>query len=581
MSDPNATDPAFRVGFAPGRCHASSVYRRVVRLPTGPSLAGVAVAICVWSVGAEAVRFSATDLRRWLPDLAVGLVWAACGLFVAAYTPAWRSGVLMAGVAVTWFLGNFAAVDVPVLAWVAVHGTYLHRAVLTHALLTFPTGRLSSRLTTVVVVAAYAVSLTPPLARSAAAACVISGVVVVAAGVRLKTSFGGARRPRITGLVASAVMFAAVCGSALVHVTRPELDEAALHVYELALTVIAGLLTSAAIRLRHDAVGVADVMVDLSERPPSEMSAALAQALGDPTARLGYWSPAQDFFIDADGRPFPTVPDSGRTLSVVRAPEGPLLAIDHDAGTSPLFDLTAPLEDAASLISANARLQADLRDRIRQVSAARRRLVQSEAHERRDLEQQLQDTAARRLTVLRSILERARAGATVDVARQLDDAVVQLEHASAELTRLSRGLYPSALGRAGLRAALDDLAQQLPIAVEVRADIGDGMPPDLEELVYFVCAEALANVVKHSSATAAVVVCTLDRGGLYITVSDDGVGGAAVSVGLGLTSMGDRVAAYGGSMAVDSPAGAGTRVAVEVPLERPARLAGQSRPAVS
>jgi len=99
------------------------------------------------------------------------------------------------------------------------------------------------------------------------------------------------------------------------------------------------------------------------------------------------------------------------------------------------------LEDAASLISATARLQADLRDRIRQMSAAPLRLVQSEAHERRDLEQQLQDTAAQRLNVLRSILQRARVVATVEVARALDDAVVQLEHACAELTRLSRGLH--------------------------------------------------------------------------------------------------------------------------------------------
>jgi hypothetical protein len=243
----------------------------------------------------------------------------------------------MAGVAVSWCLGNIAALDMALLAWVAVHGTYLHRAVMTHALLTFPTRRLSSRPTTVVVVAANAVSLTPPLARSAAAECVLSRLVVIAAGVRMRTSFGGARQPRIAALVASAVMFAAVCGSALVHMARPELDEAALHVYEPPLTIIAGTLTFAAIRLRHTAAGVADVIIDLSDRPPSEMSAALAQALGDPTARLGYWSPAHDSFVDADGRSFPTVPDSGRTLSVVRAPEGPLLAIDHDAGTTPVL----------------------------------------------------------------------------------------------------------------------------------------------------------------------------------------------------------------------------------------------------
>ncbi len=91
------------------------------------------------------------------------------------------------------------------------------------------------------------------------------------------------------------------------------------------------------------------------------------------------------------------------------------------------------------------------------------------------------------------------------------------------------------------------------------------LPPDIEASAYFVVAEALTNVVKHSRAGTAKVVAVLDNGMLRLEVHDDGIG-AANAEGPGLTGIGDRVAALGGSLRIDSPPGMGTVLIAEVPL---------------
>ena len=125
-------------------------------------------------------------------------------------------------------------------------------------------------------------------------------------------------------------------------------------------------------------------------------------------------------------------------------------------------------------------------------------------------------------------------------------------------------MLPSVLTRGGLLAGVDALVAR--IALPVDADVTSArLPPEIEASAYFVVAEALTNVVKHSQATRAEVTATVDGGRLRIDVRDDGIGGADPD-GHGLLGIGDRVAALGGRLRIDSPRGAGTVLAAELPL---------------
>jgi signal transduction histidine kinase len=91
------------------------------------------------------------------------------------------------------------------------------------------------------------------------------------------------------------------------------------------------------------------------------------------------------------------------------------------------------------------------------------------------------------------------------------------------------------------------------------------MPPEIEASAYFIVAEALTNVVKHSQATRAEVTVAVEHDTLIVAVRDDGTGGADPS-GHGLVGISDRAAALGGRLRIDSSPGAGTELAAELPL---------------
>ncbi len=137
---------------------------------------------------------------------------------------------------------------------------------------------------------------------------------------------------------------------------------------------------------------------------------------------------------------------------------------------------------------------------------------------------------------------------------------------SSSSARLARGIHPAILTEAGLGAAIDSLAERCPIPVDVMARPDRRLASAVEATAYFVVSEALTNVAKYSSATRATVSAASDASSLRIVVADDGVGGADSNRGSGLRGLEDRVAAIGGSLAVESPVGGGTRVVAEIPL---------------
>ena len=103
---------------------------------------------------------------------------------------------------------------------------------------------------------------------------------------------------------------------------------------------------------------------------------------------------------------------------------------------------------------------------------------------------------------------------------------------------------------------------QIPVTV---AAAGERAPAHVETAAYFVVSEALANVAKYAHATRATVDLARDNGDLRVVVADDGVGGATLGTGSGLTGLADRVGALGGRLSLDSPTGGGTRLTAVIP----------------
>ena len=225
-------------------------------------------------------------------------------------------------------------------------------------------------------------------------------------------------------------------------------------------------------------------------------------------------------------------------------------------------DRLAPFAELAGVAIANAGNKAKL-------TASRARVVATADETRRRLQRDVHDSTQQRLVHTVMTLQLARNALTAghDVADLIDEALRNAERANSELRDVVRGILPAALTRGGLRAGLDSLAGDLALPVDVRVD-APRLPVHIETTAYFIVAEALTNVTKHARATGATVGVDLRAEALVIDVRDDGVGGADPARGTGLVGLLDRVEAADGALTVSSPAGRGTTVHAELPVQR-------------
>jgi len=218
----------------------------------------------------------------------------------------------------------------------------------------------------------------------------------------------------------------------------------------------------------------------------------------------------------------------------------------------------------------------ELREQVVEANAAREvaqaqkaAAVSAEATALRRLERDIHDGPQQRLVRLAMDLGRAEQqfASDPDAARAtLAEALTQTRETLDELRALSRGIAPPILVDRGLQAALTALAGRCTVPVDLDAPPIERLDPAVESTAYFVVAEALTNVAKHSRASEVQVSVQRIATGLLVTVSDDGVGGASLAKGHGLAGLDDRVRAAGGVLAVDSPAGEGTRLTAALPL---------------
>lgn len=211
---------------------------------------------------------------------------------------------------------------------------------------------------------------------------------------------------------------------------------------------------------------------------------------------------------------------------------------------------------------------ADLSLRIAELTSTRAAALDAHATELRRIERSLHDGTQNRLVTVTVLLGAARRMVARDPAgadELLERAQSSAEQALAELRSVARGILPPVLSDRGLEGALTGLAASCPVPCRIDVEATGRRAASVEATAYFVVAEALTNVAKHSRAARARVTVRDGGGRLRLLISDDGRGGADENGGSGLVGIRRRIAALDGTLTVASPPGGPTTIEVELP----------------
>jgi signal transduction histidine kinase len=576
-----------------------------VTLRVRVAVIAVAVALVVADVVASATS------RHWehtaatlTMALATGVIYVVTGLIAARRRPESRIGLLLCITGLLLLGTRLDQSNVPLLYTVGLLCFWLPGSVLTHILATFPTGRIRAWTEGVLVGAAYFAGfvIVPSIflfldprglycPTCPANLMLVDADPVVADRITLYDTWfvvgiaaalvgllayrwwrAGAAGRRILGPalwvgVAMSVEFIAVSFHSEWLSPRSSffwVDQVLTAAYPLAFLL--GLLRT---RISRSAVG--DLVVELGQGSilTGGIRDALAKRLGDPTLEIAYRVEELEGWVDGAGRAF-DMPQagSGRTATVLELRGEPIAALVHDEVVLEDPHLVEAVVSAARLALTNERLQARVRAQLELVRGSRARVVAAADEERRRLERDLHDGAQQRLVSLSLLLaiaeEEVASGDGAEGMRILGQARAEAQSALVELRDLARGIHPAILTNAGLGPAVRSLVNRSRIPVRLDAVTDRRFPPGVEATAYFAIAEALTNAAKHAHGSRATVSLEARNGHLVVDVTDDGVGGADSS-GSGLRGLGDRIAAAGGVMEVESPPQGGTHLHLELP----------------
>ena len=494
-------------------------------------------AVTVLGVGAEV----AAGASFWwaLLDLLVG-VGATAGVLLFPVTT--RSRALALVFAVLWFAGTLDGATSDVLGAIGSLCVLGYRAPLMQLLL--ETGkRRSDRAATVAVVAAW-LTVFLPFGVASPLTAALAAVVAAMLFRRAPHASTGAREALLVAGSGTAAL-ALVWGLAAAGVTNgPVLlvvgDAVVLGAVAIALAAAGGIWAREAERALVIELGP-------SRRPGLPLTARLARALADPELEVRYCVPDVGW-LNEQGREVPAPVDARRTTRVT-APGGGEVALLHGRHAPEDARLARAAAAAAAISLEAARLDAEVRLHALHVRESRRRLLDAVDDERRSLEQRLSERVLARLRRVDRLLAR----------RPFEAQRSELWAAQSELLALGRGLYPPAVARADLGAALRELAArfELPVRVEIDGD-AERLPESDRAAVWFMCSESLTNVARHARATSVDIRLRVGGGRLELEIADDGRGGATLQ--RGLRGLADRIEALGGTFALSSPRGGPTVV---------------------
>ncbi|SFJ11378.1 sensor histidine kinase [Amycolatopsis sacchari] len=206
--------------------------------------------------------------------------------------------------------------------------------------------------------------------------------------------------------------------------------------------------------------------------------------------------------------------------------------------------------------------------RVDELTARQADTTVAQAAEIRRIERDLHDGAQARLVALGLSLATAEKLMETDPEQAkalLRDARAGAATSLSELRELVRGISPPVLTERGLADAVRALALDSPLETDVTADVPPRLDPPIEAALYFGVAELMTNAVKHAKADRARISLSGDDNGIVVEVEDNGRGGAGVDAGGGLAGLRRRLAVFGGTLEITSPAGGPTLVRMMVP----------------
>ncbi len=325
--------------------------------------------------------------------------------------------------------------------------------------------------------------------------------------------------------------------------------------------VLLGVLLTSAVRTR---VIQDELLSQLARaRDPVQVESLIASALSDPSLRLAVRNGAG--WTDLEGRPLPANGGGDRgwvemTISGVGAG-----ALTFDPALSTRGERMQAIAAFGAVALERARSDAEL-------MAVRQRLVAVAEAERRRIERSLHDGAQQHLVgmMVRMATAREVMAARPQMAQDiLGELALDLQRALDELRDLARGLYPAVLVDHGVAEALRSAARHAPVPVEVEAGPVGRFDPQREAAVYFCCAEALQNALKHAGDDPGIRMRLWrdedDAVGFEVSDRGRGFAGDRLATGSGLVGMRDRVEGVGGTLGIESAPGRGTVVRGRVP----------------
>jgi signal transduction histidine kinase len=275
--------------------------------------------------------------------------------------------------------------------------------------------------------------------------------------------------------------------------------------------------------------------------------------------------------------------EAARRLGVRTAMFVPLVAAGRSIGVIALHDhrgrdgrFSDPDLRVAEIFAARAAVAVELSERVARDTV--RRVVEAQEVERARLARELHDETGQALTSILLGLKAIRGAPSPEAAEEAETAVRDLVvQALQDVRSLAVELRPAALDDFGLVAALERLVDTFSVRAELpatlQADVGDRLAPELEIVLYRLVQESLTNVAKHAGASHVAIAVRRTPSAVVAEIADDGTGFDPEHVrddALGLAGMRERVALVGGTLAVETQRGRGTRLVARIPLTDPA-----------
>jgi signal transduction histidine kinase len=529
-------------------------------------------------------------------------LWFLAGVFAWWRRPSNGLGALLVlgGIALT--LGEANSSTIVAVAAVGVVFATAILAVVVHLLHAFPSGRIRGRASRITVIAGYVVAIgmqiplyafnpaaeglpvfiadRPDLVAVGDVVQEVSGTLVMIATTvilagRLRRAKPYQRRVLIPlfGYGIVAVLYIPVSSSLLS--VWFDIDPLLLALSQV--VVVAGIPIAFALAVFRGGFARTGELEELATwlgtpgDRRSDLSWALASVLGDSSLELVFWVPEESRYVDSAGHQV-LLPRPGtlRSSVGVELSGEPIGAIVYD---SELIDDPELVRTAGRVVALGVdreRLTAALRLTEQSLRRSRERIVETADRERRRIAQDLHDGLQVQLVLL--ALE------AQQLANELDSSAVTriratelrrgIDSAAAELRTLVHAVMPSSLVERGLAMATEDLMDRLPLRSSLHLGNIGSLPRTVESTAYFVVAEAVANVMKHAGASKVDVRLAKTAGTLNIEVVDNGVGGASIDRGTGIRGLLDRADVLGGSLRLDSPAGRGTNLQVQLPISQ-------------